>query len=187
MRQNVPPDTPTIEQQLLTLAAKFVADHAGRATLETLKQIAKMVQLQLSPTNGYRGKSDADDLPTWERYLRQEFQRLDHVRGELQQDFTWETVEGEFYTHLQTYQGAIHDLQGVRTHFSGKRLLQALAQHWQLRTKSAQAKKPWEVLQDYLIEQVEAYSAALNSPLHNDPRLGDVGRLALKITDQFPT
>lgn len=185
VRSHAPASPEEIEQQIVTLATTFVADHAGRATLHWLKHQAETIGISLAPENGYRGGGSADDFATWIDYLQREVHRIQTERSALSDGLTWQMVEDYLMQQFEGYERVSQTLSSVRIHFSGKRLLQALAQHWQLRTKSAQGKKPWEVLQDYLIEQVEAYSAALTSPLHDDPRLGDVGLLALKITDHF--
>jgi hypothetical protein len=183
-----PPSTQEqIEQSIIELAVSFIPDHAGRRTLNELTSI-------IGPQNLFSAKADrnvlsdganANDQQMWESYLVQETHRLREQGKNLTGEDKLEdaAVIARYHNHIEQYRTWTNNLDLIRNEFSGKRFFQALALKWGLRgTKTG--KKPWEVLRDVTIEQAVEYCEHISSQLTNDPRLGDFGQLAKKVTNR---
>ena len=96
----------------------------------------------------------------------------------------------KFGEYQQIYSNASKNLDTTLRFFSGKRLLKMLIQKWhlkQVKKSNETTKEPIDILKEELIKLAQSHALAIksqNKRLSDDPRLGDFGRLASKITSQ---
>lgn len=187
---NPPPSQKDIEADLHEIAHYFSVDHAGQ---QCLKEINRRANPTPSPYEVTRKKeygivrnAEASPQVIWEECLRTEATNLLQQGQKLGTNSTleWPAILSEFEAWIETYKERAQDLNELRVYFAGKRILQALALKWQLKTRGRSG-KPWELLREELISSASQYATQIPpGELMTDPRLGDFGRLGAKILGQ---
>lgn len=183
--KNPPSSQAEVENDLKQFAVDLVPDHAGRRTVEIVNK-----SLNMQKRGGFGIPSDLPDgkrisnRTEWETGLQDVAQT---VQNNLQAGLA--NVEllnvldiySEQITEYRTYTSA---LDAIRINFSGKRILQLLADKWTVSgQKIGDGKfKDWEVIRKGLIDYAIDYAKGIATPLKDDDRLGDFGKIATKLT-----
>jgi hypothetical protein len=197
--QNKPSSESQIRQDIQGKAQALVADHAGQQTIHILNrniQAATRFHLQQSSSQTQQGAM-ASDESVWHAHIMKEVEKLKENLGDTlaRLDLGAEQVESLFDQQMNHYKLWAQDMETIRLHFSGKRILQALGHEWHVkairdtirksdRFPPKKQKASWEQLRDALIKLATEYARDRHMDgfsLTTDPRLGDFGRLGAKI------
>ncbi|GEM_PF-2400287 len=189
--KNLPSTPNVIENQLYEIANTLIIDHAGRKTTEWLTQEINKLTPQF-PINRQliKGGAESSNLDVW-NVLFQEFEN-DLLNSPQKLDLVVKNINiwDKFGEYQQIYSNASKNLDTTLRFFSGKRLLKMLIQKWhlkQVKKSNETTKEPIDILKEELIKLAQSHALAIksqNKRLSDDPRLGDFGRLASKITSQ---
>jgi hypothetical protein len=174
-----------IGKSIIEIADSFIADHAGRKTLDTMSKTAgKRNIFDAKPDKSIvQGGAEASDRKSWESCLVQETDRICQAAQSLGNniELTQTAVLKLYDEQVEQYTQWAQNITTIRDEFSGKRVLQALAQKWGTPGGKSPKTKPWQLLRNIVIEEAIDYNHHI-SKLNENPRLGDFGNIAKKIT-----
>jgi hypothetical protein len=174
-----------VENNLKELASDLVPDHAGRRTVEIVNHSLNMRKrggfgVPSGILNGRKLSSRAD----WEKGLESQVKILQNNLQTGANAPELSTILSIYAEQITEYQSFVASFEDIRVNFSGKRILQLLANKWGVVGKRVKRNKlrNWEIIRKRLITYADDYSKEISPPLKDDIRLGDFGKVASKLT-----
>jgi len=190
--KNLPVNPNVIENQLVEIANNLIIDHAGRKTTDWLNQEINKLNPHFPINRQHiKGGAEVSDLSNWNKLFQEFENNLLSSPQKLGLAIKNINIWDKFDEYQQIYSNASKNLDTILRFFSGKRLLKMIIQKWGLKKlgeSSELTKKPidsFNYIQKELTEIAKNHAIAIkaqNQNLSDDPRLGDFGWLASKIT-----
>ncbi|MDX2075661.1 MAG: DUF4435 domain-containing protein [bacterium] len=177
----LPHDKNVIQTHLIEAAKNLIPDHAGRHTLMWLTQQLNLSRLQVALSNHIIGNAGFNNASDWENEIKHHIQKLNSF--DLVTSIKQIDIYQQYRQLTDYYSQMAQSIETIQKNFSGKRLLAILASNWMIKARNQKSS------QDFIRDTVVSYASnhakfikSQNQRLSDDPRLGDFGRLASKIT-----
>lgn len=177
--RNFPSSADVVSQQIHQIAESLVVDHAGRKTIALMtKRLGWSVDFQFRTVRSIvKSGAEVATQADWEKLLEQETDRIRDKVAEASV-LTLQDVLDEFHQQIEFYDTAKDNIEFLQQEFSGKRIIQMLTKRWGLIGGRG---RPWQIIQNRLIESAKVHANIHQGLLSDDQRLGDVGLLASKV------